>query len=150
MGPGWVGKIPQSQKWQPTPVFFPGKSHGQRSLAGFSTWGCKESDTTEHTCLHTSKEFLDLTQKAQSMSGKIDKLVLNDIQSFCFSVKDSVKKMKRQARLGENICKLHIQQRNSIYDMQRTLKTQQYKSNPVRKLAEDTCCLWQMHKQKNV
>ena len=113
----WCRKIPWRRRWQPTSVLFPGKSHGQRSLAGFSTWGCKESDTTEHICLHTSKEFLDLTQKAQSMSGKIDKLVLNDIQSFCFSVKDSVKKVKRQARLGGNICKLHIQQRNSIYDM---------------------------------
>ena len=32
----WVGKIPWRGKWQPTPVFLPGKSHGQRSLAGYS------------------------------------------------------------------------------------------------------------------
>ena len=32
----WVGKIPWSRKWQPTPVFLPGKSHGQRSPAGYS------------------------------------------------------------------------------------------------------------------
>ena len=32
----WVGKIPWRRKWQPTPVFLPGKSHGQRSLAGYS------------------------------------------------------------------------------------------------------------------
>ena len=43
----WVGKIPQRRKWQPTPVFLPGKSHGQRSLGGFRPWGRKESDTTE-------------------------------------------------------------------------------------------------------
>ena len=36
---------PLRKKWQPTPVFLPGKSHGQRSLAGCSIWGCKESDT---------------------------------------------------------------------------------------------------------
>ena len=36
------------RKWQPTPVFLPGISHGQRSLAGYSPWGCKESDMTEH------------------------------------------------------------------------------------------------------
>ena len=30
-----------------TPVFLPGNSHGQRSLVGYSPWGCKESDTTE-------------------------------------------------------------------------------------------------------
>ena len=35
------------RKWQPTPVFLPGKSHGQRSLVGYSPWGRKESDTTE-------------------------------------------------------------------------------------------------------
>ena len=38
----WVGKIPWSRKWQPTPVFLPGESHGQRSLVGYSPWGCKE------------------------------------------------------------------------------------------------------------
>ena len=37
----------RSQKWQPTPVFLPGKSHGQRSLAGYSPWGRKELDMTE-------------------------------------------------------------------------------------------------------
>ena len=42
----WVRKIPQRRKWQPTPVFLPGKSHGQKSLAGYSPCGCKESDTT--------------------------------------------------------------------------------------------------------
>ena len=45
----WVGKIPWRGKWQPTPVFLLGKSHGQRSLVGYSPWGCKESDTTEAT-----------------------------------------------------------------------------------------------------
>ena len=44
----WVGKILWSRKWQPTPVFLPGKFNGQRSLAGYSTWGCKESDVAEH------------------------------------------------------------------------------------------------------
>ena len=34
-------------KWQPTPVFLPGESHGQRSLVGYSLWVRKESDTTE-------------------------------------------------------------------------------------------------------
>ena len=43
----WVRKIPWRSKWQPTPVFLPGKPHGWRSLVGYSSWGCKESDTTE-------------------------------------------------------------------------------------------------------
>ena len=37
----WVKKIPWRRKWQPTPVFLPGKSHGQRSLVGYSSWGHK-------------------------------------------------------------------------------------------------------------
>ena len=48
----WVGKIPWRRKWQPTPVFLLGKSHGQRSLAGYSPWGHKESDMTEQLSTH--------------------------------------------------------------------------------------------------
>ena len=43
----WVGKIPW--RWQSTPVFLPGQSHGQRSLVGYSPQGCTESDMTEIT-----------------------------------------------------------------------------------------------------
>ena len=43
----WVGKSPWRRKWQSTPVLLPRKSHGQRSLAGYSPRGRKESDTTE-------------------------------------------------------------------------------------------------------
>ena len=46
-----MGKIPWRRKWQSTPVFLPGKSHGQRSLAGYSPWGCKELDMTEQLTL---------------------------------------------------------------------------------------------------
>ena len=42
------------RKWQPTPVFLPGESHGQRSLVGYSPRGCKESDTTERLHFHFS------------------------------------------------------------------------------------------------
>ena len=43
----WVGKIPWRRAWQPTPVFLPRESHGQRSLVGYSPRGHKESDTTD-------------------------------------------------------------------------------------------------------
>ena len=50
----WVGKIPWGRKWQPTPVFLPGESHGGRSLVGYSPWGRKELVTTERlTHTHT-------------------------------------------------------------------------------------------------
>ena len=46
-----VGSIPEKIPWrrkrQPTPVFLPGESHGQRSLADYHPWGHKESDRTE-------------------------------------------------------------------------------------------------------
>ena len=48
----WVWKIPWSQKWQPAPVFLPGKFHGQRSLAGYSPCGHKELDTTKRLSTH--------------------------------------------------------------------------------------------------
>ena len=47
----WVGKIPWRREGQPTLVFLPGEFHGQRSLAGYSPWGCKESDTTKQLTL---------------------------------------------------------------------------------------------------
>ena len=45
----WVGKNPWRTAWKPTPVFLPGESHGQWSLASYSSQGLKESDTTEAT-----------------------------------------------------------------------------------------------------
>ena len=49
-----VRKIPWRRVWQPTPVFLPGESPGHRSLAGYSPWGCRESDITEQLIyLHT-------------------------------------------------------------------------------------------------
>ena len=47
----WVGKIPCSRRWQPTPIFLPGESHGQRSLVDFSPWAHKELDMTEQGCM---------------------------------------------------------------------------------------------------
>ena len=45
----WVGKIPWRRAWQPTTVFWPGESCGQRSLAGYDLRGHKELDLTEAT-----------------------------------------------------------------------------------------------------
>ena len=48
----WVGKILWRRKWQPTLVLLPGKSHGWRSLIGYSPWGRKNLDTTEWLHFH--------------------------------------------------------------------------------------------------
>ena len=53
----WVGKIPWTRAWQPTPVFLTGESHGQRSLGGYSPLGYKEWDmpkqrsTAQYICV---------------------------------------------------------------------------------------------------
>ena len=51
----WVGKISWRRKWQPTLIFLPGKSHGQRSLLGYSPWGRKQLDSTERLSTITDK-----------------------------------------------------------------------------------------------
>ena len=56
----WVRKILWRREWQPTPVFLPEESHGQRSQGGYSAWDCQESDMTKrikHTPLSCFKDF---------------------------------------------------------------------------------------------
>ena len=48
----WNCRSTWRKAWQPTPIFLPGESHGQRSLAGFSPWGHKDLDVTEHAGLN--------------------------------------------------------------------------------------------------
>ena len=52
------GEDPWRRKWQLNPVFLPGTSHGQRSLASYTSQGHKESDTTEHTRTYASDMLL--------------------------------------------------------------------------------------------
>ena len=71
----YVGTIPWRREWQPTPVFFPGESHGQRSLA----WGLNESETTEwltqtHTNNHQSSSFYRYFQVSSKQAIKRENL----------------------------------------------------------------------------
>ena len=52
----WVGKIPWRRKWRPTPVFLPEESHGQKSLAVYSPWGCKETRLSDWVHMRREKE----------------------------------------------------------------------------------------------
>ena len=79
----WVGKIPWRMAWQPTPVFLLGESYRQRSPAGYSPWGHKESDTTKmtshtHTMLATLK-FL------KTSTWWTEKCVGTEISGSCFN-----------------------------------------------------------------
>ena len=70
------GKIPWRRKWQPNPVFVPGKSHRQRSLEGYSPCGCKESDTTEHT--HKLKPYFTCSSpKHPLFSSKLERIIFS-------------------------------------------------------------------------
>ena len=66
----WIGKIPWRRKWQPTPVFLPGKLHGCGNLIGHSPWGRKESDTTEKLSLSETE--------AESQTPRIDRWLPRD------------------------------------------------------------------------
>ena len=80
-----VWKIPWRRKQQSTPVLLPGKSHGQRSLIGYSPWGCKESDMTEQ--LH----FPNQTKESKHyMIWLICKILKND-RNECICKTDSRK-----------------------------------------------------------
>ena len=56
----WVRKIPWRRKQKPTPVFLPVKPHGQRSLAGYSPWGHKKSNTTERLSTLINSEICSI------------------------------------------------------------------------------------------
>ena len=71
----WVGKI-SWMKWLPTPVFLPGKTHGQRSLVGYSPGGHKKSDTTKRlnnsntqNAFHEGLQLIDTIIKSSVDSG---------------------------------------------------------------------------------
>ena len=92
----WVGKIPWRRKWQPTPIFLPGKFHGWRSLAGYSPWRCKKLDTTERTCpIHNStterqinqfkneqKIWIDISPKIQNGQQIYEKILPSDTREM--------------------------------------------------------------------
>ena len=61
----WVRKIPWVRKWLPTPVFLPGKSQGQRTLAGYSLWGHRDWDTTQHAHTHKRRQSLRMCYVTQ-------------------------------------------------------------------------------------
>ena len=71
---GW--EDPWRRKWQPTPVLLPGKSHGRRSLVGYSPWGHRESDMTER--LHST--FI-LIIRAVAAAAKVASVVSNSVRS---------------------------------------------------------------------
>ena len=100
----WIGKIPWRKAQKLNPVFLPGESHGQRSLAGYSPWGCRESNMTEatqHAHMHANS----------SLKGNIEIPVL-----CAFNVSyDSVKSPKARNRTSEQRPQKNLVSKNSSY-----------------------------------
>ena len=76
----WVGKIPWRRKWQSTPVLLPRKSHGQRSLVGYSPWGRKELEkgsylVHRHSYYRLKKKCLNGYKQCLNF-GKIHRIIL--------------------------------------------------------------------------
>ena len=71
----WIQSLgeedPLEKEWQPTPVFLPRESHGQRSLADYSPWGRKESDTTERLTLTGSRGGAELGIRRRLGQGSV-------------------------------------------------------------------------------
>ena len=80
----WVTKIPWSRKWEPTPVFLPVKFHGQRSLVGYSPWGCQEWDMTEQLSTHIHA-FWTLTSPPPPFKMKLKQFRDSSIRTISFS-----------------------------------------------------------------
>ena len=78
----WVGKFPWSMKWQPTSVFLPGKFHGERSLMGYSPWGCKESDMTERRTPNLRELHWDLFPNFLPLRPQIFQLIITHLVSL--------------------------------------------------------------------
>ena len=81
-------RFPWRRRWQLIPVFLPGKSHGQRSLAGYSPWRCKESDMTEglstHTHTHThTQRYMWATGGLLSAVGRREQSTERDSDASC-------------------------------------------------------------------
>ena len=87
----WDRKIPWRRKWQPTPPFFPGESHGQRSLTGYNPQGCKDSDTNE------------ATEHARGPSGVVPWLILAENSAAMRQVTDNSGRKDGQIWSGRDL-----------------------------------------------
>ena len=87
----WIGKTPWRRAWQPTPVFLPRESHGQRSPAGYSPWGRKESDMTERST-HLSLTIATFHQQQEGA---------RKVESGRKKVRSEVQQGKRTERLAD-------------------------------------------------
>ena len=100
----WVEKISWSWKWQPTPVFLPGKFHGQRSLVGYSPRGRKEPVTTEWLRFEYMLHYTQNYERKKKLSPRI-------LYSLKLSFKNDgkIKTFPDKQKVGEFTASRHTQ-----------------------------------------
>ena len=91
----WVGKNPWSRKWQPSPVFLPGKFHRQRSLVGYSPWGSKELDTLEKLSTKALRDKQDPALFAEDVYLVGERAILHVSSIMLKSVQISLRVQKK-------------------------------------------------------
>lgn len=77
----WVGNTPWRRKWQPTRAFLPGNFHGQRSLAGYSPWSCKEWNMTVHAHTVQGTKILHAAWCSKKKKKKTGKQKVDNVHS---------------------------------------------------------------------
>ena len=99
----WVLPVfPWRRKWQPTPVYLPGISHGWRSRAGYSPWGRKESDTTEqlHSLTRLCSEYITYFCSPDGLrGGSLSKKNFKDIRQRFLTLR------QEETLIRKNWCK---------------------------------------------
>ena len=95
---------PWRRKWQPTPAFLPGKSHGWRSLIGYSPWGHKESDMTKRLCFHF---FMECRERVQ-MSLFVGQELENRHRRTDLGTQEGKGRVRQTARLSLTYMHSHV------------------------------------------
>ena len=100
------GKIPWSKKWQHTPAFLSGNSHGQRSLANSCPWYCKKSDMPEQ--LSTNRQKLRIQRNRNSHNMLVKGLMGRNSFKSCLATFPRIKYMHNLDQLisSLNLCRL--------------------------------------------
>ena len=79
------------RKWQPAPVFLPGKFHRQRSLVGYSPWGHRELDMTKELSMHTqTRTTIQLKELCSMLSGDLNRKEIQKRGDICICLVDSL------------------------------------------------------------
>ena len=115
--PSLVGKVPWRRKRLPFPVFFLGESRGQRRLAGYSSWGPKEFNTTERQQQKKKKKKKKTIHNIDRNVSSLRSSPCTTIQNYCFLKKVSLSRIfktfnlsMKESSMGIHSCHNYVKQ----------------------------------------